>query len=399
MTAPMPSPETALSLAEARDIAVAATLPADSFPDAKAALTHLHAVQLDSISTLARAHQLTLTARLPGTTGQAVDNALNSPEPLAFDYPAHALALVPLADWPLWAFRRRATRRRPQYPDRQARTVLLNRIEREGPLPLRRLRDGTEAGAGWDWNPTKTAVEFLVWSGELASTRRAGGQRLFDLAERCIPDAFLSDQASDDACLTELLGHAGAALGVATTDDLADYVRIPIAIAARILPETRLAPVRVEGWQTAWADPQALAGPARPHTEPLFLGPFDNLIWHRPRVLRLFGFTQVFEAYKPPARRKYGYYACPLLADGRLIGRADFSRCETALIIQRVNLEPGAGSNAPTAFTQACRTLAAATGHTRIEVADHAMADAVDLAALSGVLVTDEPAIKPPLGC
>ncbi|MFD7974120.1 DNA glycosylase AlkZ-like family protein [Streptomyces clavifer] len=399
MTAPTPVPEAELSLAEARDIAVAAALPADGFPDVKAALTHLHAVQLDSISTLARAHQLTLTARLPGTTAQAVDNILNNgPEPLAFDYPAHALALVPLADWPLWAFRRRATRHSPQYPDQQARTALLDRIEREGPLPLRRLRDGPEAGTGWDWSPTKTAVELLAWSGELASARRAGGQRLFDLAERCIPDALLSDQTSDDVCLTELLSHAGTALGVATTDDLADYLRIPIQAAARILPGTRLVPVRVEGWQTAWADPQALAGPARPHTEPLFLGPFDNLIWYRPRVQRLFGFTQVFEAYKPPARRKYGYYVCPLLADGRLIGRADFARRDTALIVQRASLEPGAGSDAPTAIAQACHTLAAATGHTRIEAADRATADAVDQAALSVAVVTGEPPIDPP-GC
>ncbi|WP_435839706.1 hypothetical protein [Streptomyces anulatus] len=46
------------------------------------------------------------------------------------------------------------------------------------------------------------------------------------------------------------------------------------------------------------------------------------MIWYRPRTLRLFGFTQVFEAYKPAARRRHGYYVCPLLADGRLIGAA-----------------------------------------------------------------------------
>ncbi|MFF2805543.1 DNA glycosylase AlkZ-like family protein, partial [Streptomyces sp. NPDC058051] len=314
-----PAPEAELSLTQARDIAVAATLPADGFPDVTAALTLLHAVQLDSISTLARAHQLTLTTRLPTATTRTVDNTLNN-TPTAFDYPAHALALVPLADWPLWAFRRRATRRRPQYPDRRTRTALIDRIQRDGPLPLRQLRDDAEAGAGWDWSPTKTALELLVWSGELASTRRTGGRRLFDLAERCIPAAFLSDQASDDACLTALLGNAGAALGVATTDDLADYLRIPTPVATRILPGTGLTPVRVEGWGTAWADPQALTRPARPYRKPVFLGPFDNLIWYRPRVQRLFGFTQIFEAYKPPARRKYGYYVCPLLADGRLIG-------------------------------------------------------------------------------
>lgn len=381
MTDPRPAPEAELSLTQARDIAVAATLPADGFPDVAAALAHLHAVQLDSISTLARAHQLTLTARLPGTTTRDVDNALNNgPAPLAFDYPAHALALVPLADWPLWAFRRRATRRRPQYPDQQTRAVLLDRIERDGPLPLRQLRDGAQAGEGWSWGPTKTAVEFLVWSGELASTRRAGSQRLFDLPERCIPAAFLNDQTSDDECLTTLLGHAGGALGVATTDDLADYLRIPTSVAARILPDTRLLPVLVEGWGSAWADAKALTGLPRPNREAVFLGPFDNLIWYRPRVQRLFGFTQVFEAYKPPATRTYGYYVCPLLADSRLIGRADFTRRGDALTVQRASLELDAGLEAATLFAQSCRTLAAATGQTRVECADHVTDTAVDQA-------------------
>ncbi|MET8746206.1 crosslink repair DNA glycosylase YcaQ family protein [Streptomyces sp. NPDC004728] len=371
MNAPTPTHE--LSLTEARDIAIAATLPAGGFADVTAALTRLHAVQLDSISTLARAHQLTLTARVPGTTTRTVDNALNDgPDPPAFDYPAHALALVPLADWPLWAFRRRAARRHPQYPGRHARTALLDRITRDGPLSLRRLRDSAEAGAGWGWSPTKTAVELLVWSGELASTRRTGGQRLFDLAEHCIPAAFLSDQASDDECLTRLLGHAGAALGVATTADLADYLRIPTPVATRILPGTVLTPVKVEGWGTAWADPQALTRPARPHQNPTFLGPFDNLIWYRPRVQRLFGFTQIFEAYKPPARRKYGYYVCPLLAEGRLIGRADFTRRDTTLTIQRASLEVDAGPEATADFAQACQTLAAATCQARIELGNHA---------------------------
>ncbi|MFD6280977.1 DNA glycosylase AlkZ-like family protein [Streptomyces sp. NPDC060209] len=393
MTAPTPPAEAELSLTEARDIAVAASLPAAGFPDVSGALAHLHAVQLDSIRTLARAHQLTLTARVPCTTTQAVDNALNNgPEPLAFDYPAHALALLPLADWPLWAFRRRATRRRCEYPDQQTRTALLDRIERDGPLSLRQLRDGAKAGAGWDWSPTKTAVEFLVWSGELASTRRTNGQRLFDLAERCIPAAFLSDQASDDACLTELLTHAGAALGVATTDDLADYLRIPTPVAARILPDTRLASVRVEGWKTGWADPQALTGTAQPHRVPVFLGPFDNLIWYRPRVQRLFGFAQVFEAYKPPASRQYGYYVCPLLADSRLIGRADFARSDTTLTIQRASLEADAGPQANTFFAQACRTLAVANGQTRIELADLAADTTADQAALHHAVVNAEAA-------
>ncbi|WP_158073354.1 DNA glycosylase AlkZ-like family protein [Streptomyces sp. CB02115] len=58
----------------------------------------------------------------------------------------------------------------------------------------------------------------------------------------------------------------------------------------------------------------------------------------RPRTLRLFGFTQVFEAYKPAARRRHGYYVCPVLADGRLIGRADLARRGDSLTTERSSL-------------------------------------------------------------
>ncbi|MFF3020044.1 DNA glycosylase AlkZ-like family protein [Streptomyces sp. NPDC057939] len=373
-----PDPQVELSLAEARDLAIAASLPADGFPDVTAALAHMHIVQLDSISTLARAHQLTLTTRIPDTTTTTIDQTLyDGTEPVAFDYPAHALALVPLADWPLWAFRRRASRRRPQYPDQQTRAALLDRITTEGPLPLRRLREGTAAGAGWTWGPVKTAVEFLLWSGDLASHRRIGGQRLFDLAERCIPDEHLNDDLTDDECLTQLLTHAGTALGVATVDDLGDYIRIPTSLAARLLPGTDLTPVRVQDWGTAWAAGEALTRPTRRFPEPVFLGPFDNLIWHRPRVQRLFGFTQTFEAYKPAARRIHGYYVCPLLAEGRLIGRADFARSAGTLTILKVSFEPGTGPDTPTHFATACRSLAAATTQTRIELAENTAEPAI----------------------
>ncbi|MFD0340310.1 hypothetical protein ACFVH0_16760 [Streptomyces sp. NPDC127117] len=68
----------------------------------------------------------------------------------------------------------------------------------------------------------------------------------------------------------------------------------------------------------------------------------------------------------------YGYYVCPLLADGRLTGRADSARCDTALTVQRASLEFDAGPAATTDFAQACQTLAAATCRNRVELADHA---------------------------
>ncbi|WP_411572697.1 DNA glycosylase AlkZ-like family protein [Streptomyces xanthophaeus] len=93
-------------------------------------------------------------------------------------------------------------------------------------VPAGRLLAGAERDRDLsERNPAaETAVEFMVWSGELASTRRAGGQRLFDLAERSIPAEFLNDGLTDDECLTRLPSHAGTVLGVATADDLADRI-------------------------------------------------------------------------------------------------------------------------------------------------------------------------------
>ncbi|MFE6030499.1 DNA glycosylase AlkZ-like family protein [Streptomyces niveus] len=376
MTGPPPHRAVALSPAEARHLAVTAALPPGGLPGPAAVLEHLRIVQIDAISTLARAHHLTLATRIPGATTTAADTALaQEPRPPAFDYPAHALSLVPVTDWPLWAFRRRAARRHPQYPEAALRATILQHIAHHGPSPLRALRRPGEAGGGWGWGPTKTAVEILGWAGELACTRRTGGgHRLFDLPDRCIPGHLLTDRATDDECQRTLLTHAGRVLAVATADDLADYLRIHPQTVTRLLPTTPLVPATVGQWdKPAWAHPTALTPPGEPRPQPaLFLGPFDNLLWHRPRARRLFTFTHLFEAYKPADRRTHGYYVCPLLADGRLIGRADLTRHDNALTVLHASFEDHAGPDAHSHFARASHHMATLTTQTHTLIADDA---------------------------
>ncbi|WP_424216482.1 DNA glycosylase AlkZ-like family protein (plasmid) [Streptomyces sp. BI20] len=375
---------------EARRIAVASALPPGGFPDVRAALAHLGIVQLDAIAVLARAHHLTLAARVPGSGTEAVARALDAPEaPLAFDCPAHALSLVPLAHWPLWAFRRRRARAHAQYPDPARRADLLARVRDAGPSTLRRLRPADEArGTGWDTGPTRMAAELLVWSGELVCLRREGGHRVLDLPERALPAALAAAPEPEDAvCLAALLTHAGRVLGVADLADLADHLRIPRDRARAALPDTPLVPVRVAGEPgERWAHPRALIEADRtppPAADPAgarFLSPFDPLLWHRPRVRRLFGFTHLLEAYKPAARREHGYYVCPLLLGDRLIGRADLARrAPDVLTVLRVGFEGDAGrtvgaraATVDAAFAAACRSMAADVGRRRVEIAQDA---------------------------
>ena len=70
--------------------------------------------------------------------------------------------------------------------------------------------------------------------------------------------------------------------------------------------------------------------------------PFDNLVWDRPLLERLFGFRHVIEVYKREHERAYGYYVLPLLAGDRFVGRADLKadRAEGVLRVRRFTREP-----------------------------------------------------------
>ncbi|MDQ2589182.1 DNA glycosylase AlkZ-like family protein [Saccharothrix yanglingensis] len=357
-----------LSSGQARNIALNVT--SKRAGDVGDVLRHLVSVQLDAITVLAPAHRLTLAERLLDVRTGDVDSLLwQVDSAVAFEYPAHAAALVAVEDWPLWAFRRRRSRAHPQYPDPALRDNLLSRIGSEGPLPLRLLQDQVDTAAGWNWSPTKTAVQLLLWSGELACVRRdRAGNRLFQLPPAAIADQHLTDALTDQECLRTLVERAGHALGVATIDDLADYLRVTATSVKAVLPDTALIPVAVDGWaQPAWASEQALALTDTVAEGASFLGPFDNTIWYRKRVARVFDFEHRLEAYKPAAKRQHGYYVCPLRVGSDIVGRADLAYRDGTLTIVAASLNTPTESLAA-GFSEACARLSALLGATDIAV-------------------------------
>jgi len=144
-------------------------------------------------------------------------------------------------------------------------------------------------------------------------------------------------------------------MGVATRADLADYHRLKGEQITAVLEGTGLVPVEVEGWgKPAWADPAALASEPRGRHRTTLLSPFDSLIWDRPRTQRIFGFTHRLEAYTPKPKRIHGYFAMPLLAGGRLVGRVDPAREGRTLVARQVTLDgPKAVQPAADAIAQA----------------------------------------------
>ncbi|MFJ5219531.1 winged helix-turn-helix domain-containing protein [Streptomyces sp. NPDC088354] len=308
-------------------------------------LRRLGAVQLDTISVLARSHELIPYARLGAVGRSAVETAYWT-ENHAFEYWSHAACILPVEEWPHFAFRRRARRARGhrwhvlQDAERSVAAVL-DRLKADGPLTSTELGGAKNGGPWWDWSETKIAVEWLLDTGDVVCAQRRGWKRVYDLAERAVPDALFHDDIDDAECLRRLVAQAGAAMGVATRADLADYHRVKGEQVDAVIADTGLVPVEVEGWgKPAWADPAALAELSRGgrHRTTL-LSPFDSLIWDRPRTERIFGFTHRLEAYVPKPQRIHGYFAMPLLTGGRLVGRADPAREGSTLIARQVTLD------------------------------------------------------------
>ncbi|MEV8596470.1 crosslink repair DNA glycosylase YcaQ family protein [Streptomyces sp. NPDC052012] len=353
-------PTTELSADEARRIA----LRAQGFlgaPDRRAGvrgvLRHLGAVQLDTISVLARSHELIPYARLGAVGRRTVEDAYwktGSEPPHAFEYWSHAACILPVEEWPHFAFRRRAYRNRPHWnhelPDGTYEQVI-KQLRAEGPLTATELGGAKRTSEWWDWSGSKVAVERALMYGEVVCVERRGWKRVYDLAERAIPDALLHDELDDTECLRRLVRLAGQSLGVGTRADIADYHRLKGEQVDAVIADSGLVPVTVEGWsKPAWADPAALATPPRGRHRTTLLSPFDSLIWERARTERIFGFTHRLEAYVPKQKRVYGYFAMPVLAGGRLVGRVDPAREGRTLVARLATLE---GRKAVPAVAQA----------------------------------------------
>ncbi|MFB7343788.1 winged helix-turn-helix domain-containing protein [Streptomyces hydrogenans] len=368
---PAPKPAAELSAAEARRIA----LRAQGFlgaPDRRAGvrgvLRHLGQVQLDTISVLARSHELIPYARLGAVGRTTVEEAYWS-DGHAFEYWSHAACILPVEEWPLFAFRRRAYRDRPHWHHELSDgsyAKVIDQLRAEGPRTATELGGAKNKGEWWDWSDTKIAVERALMYGEVVVTERRGWKRVYDLAERAIPKSLRHDSFDDTECVRRLVRQAGEALGVGTRTDIADYHRLKAEQFDAVVADSGLVPVTVEGWgKPAWADPAALATEPRGRHRTTLLSPFDSLIWERARTERIFGFTHRLEAYVPKPKRVHGYFAMPVLAGGRLVGRVDPAREGRTLVAKQVSLE---GPKAVPAVAQALREAAEWVGCDTVRV-------------------------------
>ena len=321
-------------------------------------------VQIDSINVLERAHHLTLAARLQGYRPQQLDRLLER-DRLLFEHWTHDASAIPTRWYPHWRFRferyRRKALEHPWWrervgPDPQRFIAeVRERLAREGPLMTRDFedtRDDSVDRTWWGWKPEKAILEYLWRSGEAAIAGRVNFHKIYDLAERVLPEAHAAPQPGPEEHLDWACRTALDRLGVATPDEIAGFWRaVPLEdVKAWCARAKGIAAVRVEAVdgsaRNAWAVPdweeRASALPPAPPRIRL-LSPFDPILRDRRRTLRLFGFDYRFEAFVPAPQRRYGYYVLPILEGERLVGRLDpkLHRDRGLLEVRQVWWEPG----------------------------------------------------------
>ncbi len=318
--------------------------------DVAKAVRRLGCVQLDSISTVGRAHRLTLGSRIGRYPEPAISRLLKAGR--IFEYWAHEACLVPIEDYPLFKRRMEHLRERHWWGrkhdhDPEVKERVLDALRTNGALPTR-FFEGGGGGGMWNWKPEKRILEDLFAAGEVVVAGRDGFQRLYDLPERVIPRAQLEAPVPSEEEFRR--GYALRAVqgrGALTEAGIAEHCRFRGGARAmrpvvdELVAEGLVRRVAVDDGGPPVVVPAGAEVDGSP-AGGVLLCPFDNLVWDRAFLARIFGFTHVIEVYKPEPQRVYGYYVLPFLYRDGLVGRADLKsdRGEGVLRVRAFHLEP-----------------------------------------------------------
>jgi uncharacterized protein len=330
--------------------------------DVRETIRRMGALQIDSISVVARSPYLVLWSRLGSYEPRWLDELLT--EGAIFEYWSHAACFIPIEDYGLY-------RRLMIEGGEKTRTWMrahpeeiehvMERINDKGPVRAAEFaRTDGRAGGWWEWKPEKRALEHLFASGELMISRRENFHRVYDLRERvlanALPDWEDALAPNEQEVRRALALKAVRALGVAVARWVPDYFRTPRKGVAGLLEgladDGSLLRATI-GDEPAYVHPEnaelsekVLSGRLRSSVTTL-LSPFDPVVWDRARASELFGFDYKIEVYTPAASRRYGYYSLPILHGASLVGRLDAKahRKQGTFEVRAIHLEPATPVN------------------------------------------------------
>jgi uncharacterized protein YcaQ len=315
-----------------------------------AAVEHLGYVQIDTINVIERCHHHILWNRIPEYRRADLRQA-QSADKSVFEYWTHALSYVPSKDLRFFIpamkrHRREGHRWLSSVKPADLRKVM-RLIRRDGALTIRDIDDDVLVDKEHLWasrKPSKRALQLAFYQGLLTISERNGMLKTYELMAR----HFGWDRPPKPATMREtiayLLDRSLRAQGVISLDSIC-HLDAPSKAPVRRLIEARvragaLVPVALEGAgkQEHWAQPATLENSGEAASDLVhILSPFDPLIIQRKRTHLIFDYEHRFEAYVPKEKRRFGYFALPVLAGVDTVAALDLKtdRKNKKLLVQK----------------------------------------------------------------
>ena len=302
----------------------------------EAAVTHLGYVQIDTINVIERSHHHILHSRIPGYRAADLAQA-QSVDKSVFEFWAHALAYLPIGDYRHFVPAMNAYRENPEsifavVNDDDYR-ALLRRIRRDGPLSIRDIDDDVLTDKTHAWGsrkPSKRALNFGFYNGDLTISRREGIVKTYELARRHFGWQRRPAGSKPTQFAQYLLDRALRSQGLVSLDSTCygnlGFKSLVGELIEKAAGRGKLVEVHVgDALKTRhWMEPATLEAPvAHEPSRVHILSPFDPLVIQRKRLALFFGYDHRFEAYVPVPKRVFGYFALPVLVGDEMVAAID----------------------------------------------------------------------------
>lgn len=347
-----------LTADEARDYLVGqcglrATVHPPGAAGVRSLLSRRRCIQLDPLDRIGTNADLVAWARLDGVgKGDVYRHAMPGH---GFEHFAKERCLLPASAFP--AYRDQAVQT-PWWrlPERMRRIptgvieAVLGEVRAGGPMTADALGDhGRVDPLDWHgWKSTPRAAKMaldVLWTRcqVVVCGRTDTGAKLYDVPERALPEAALAEAPEDFLRWGTIERAAACGLLPDVAGPWWSMLRAARPQVVDWVADGLLERVCVEGSSRTCLAPAGFRDQVFPDDDGRMriLGPLDPLLWCRPLVQHLFGFEYIWEVYKPAAKRRWGYYVCPLLHRGRLVGRFEGRIHGGEVVVERLWKEAG----------------------------------------------------------
>ncbi|NHJ40839.1 MAG: winged helix-turn-helix domain-containing protein [Asgard group archaeon] len=309
----------------------------------------IHNIQIDTISVVARSHDLTVFSRLENYKEKGIWDFQKRKE--LFEYYSHSLCLIPIEEYPFYKWRMDDYHKRIKHTywenwltvNERVIDFVYKRIKKEGALSSKDfvVPDERKSKGWFDWKEEKKALEHLFYCGKLLISHRIGFQKYYDIPERVLPAGINNEPMEFNDTPDYLIETIFSSIGIGNFEEFRNYISSRIVkllwknkpnLITNFLEEKvnegTLEEVKIDGIDQK----QFILAKECNNLNKIsvnnssfakLINPFDNIARDRKLLLKLWNFDYKLEAYTPPPQRVFGYYLMPILDGHKFVGRLE----------------------------------------------------------------------------